>query len=84
MKKEPFDVIEQVLDGNMVQHGPMNDRIYLMKTAPESEEKSASKMIEWRKKHGYPKYSLKFPVLIATNFFSFGYRVEAIIPGKST
>jgi hypothetical protein len=36
MKKEPFDVIEQVLDGNMVQHGPMNDRIYLMKTAPES------------------------------------------------
>lgn len=44
MKKEPFDVIEQVLDGNMVQHGPMNDRIYLMKTAPESEENLPQKL----------------------------------------
>lgn len=81
MEKEPFDVIEQILDGNMVQHGPMNDRIYLMKTAPESEENLPQKLIEMAEKHGYSKIFAKIPSSHCDQFLQLGYRVEAIIPG---
>ena len=63
------------------QHGPHNDRIYLMELSPEDVPGIISFFEVLAENEGYSKIFVKVPDCVRGRFLSRGYRVEARIPG---
>ena len=75
------DQIEELPDGTLIQHGPYNDRIYLMKLAKSCTKKLPINLINMARQYGYTKIFVKVPEYQAEQFAQVGYSVEATIPG---
>lgn len=76
----PRDRIQK-LDGATIQHGPLNQRIYLMKLADASPRKLLPKLETLAAENHYTKIFAKVPASKAAAFDAFGFRKEAQIPG---
>ena len=63
------------------QHGPLNDRIYLMELSPEDVPGIILFFEDLSEKKGYSKIFVKVPDSVRDQFLSRGYRVEARVPG---
>jgi beta-lysine N6-acetyltransferase len=68
------------IDGSLVQHGPYNDRIYLMKLGASDPAKVAARLIAKAAELGYSKVFAKIPDGAEQAFLHSGFRVEARIP----
>ena len=75
-----YDVIEKI--GNTtVQHGKYNDRVYLMKLAPQDLPGIVADIEDLAQNQGYGKIIGKIPVSAKSIFLEKDYNVEASIPG---
>ncbi|MFC1544901.1 putative beta-lysine N-acetyltransferase [Gemmatimonadota bacterium] len=75
-----YDKIVQI--GNSIfQHGPYNDRIYLMKLGKGDAINLVKEFESLSKENGYSKISAKVPVEQMSVFEDNGYQLEASIPG---
>jgi putative beta-lysine N-acetyltransferase len=63
------------------QHGPLNDRIYLMELSPEDVPGIILFFEDLSEEKGYSKIFVKVPDSVRDQFLSRGYRVEARVPG---
>lgn len=75
-----FDTIEKI-DHSLIQHGPLNQRIYLMKVNGQDLPGLIFKMDVLAKKNGYTKIFAKVPLQVKPMFTEFGYVQEAAIDG---
>ncbi len=73
------DVIEK-LGNNTIQHGKYNNRIYLMKAAPEGIGSLPDKLEDMARQCGYSKIFAKVPASLALPFVDNSYQCEAQIP----
>ena len=80
MSNQAFDITEELDCGSQIQHGPYNDRIYLMK-ASEDHGKLPERLIESAKKSGYAKIFAKVPAENADAFLEHKFIKEAVAPG---
>ncbi|MGD9126375.1 MAG: putative beta-lysine N-acetyltransferase [Planctomycetia bacterium] len=81
MHQPTKDRLEILSCGSIIQHGPYNDRIYLMKPGaglPKTLPKELKVMAE---QNAYSKVFIKIPSQYATAFAEAGYTEEAAIPG---
>lgn len=69
------------LGASLIQHGPCNDRVYLMHLAPGETETVIPAIEALAEKHGYSKLFVKVPDAAKEKFTEAGYRIEAHIPG---
>jgi putative beta-lysine N-acetyltransferase len=68
-------------DGTVIQHGPVNDRVYLMKMDRGAALESLEK-VEWlAATRRYSKIFVKVPASAVEIFAERGYMVEAVVPG---
>ena len=74
------DQIER-LGRSQIQHGKSNNRIYLMKLAPEEAPSLVDKLDNLAQRRGYTKIFAKVPAKARRVFAHAGYREEAAIPG---
>lgn len=81
-----YDKIEDFY-GTRIQHGPLNDRIYLMKfkpwlnpSRPAAMHEIAEKLVEKAENENYSKIFVKIPRRAAAPFLAEKYRKEAQIP----
>lgn len=63
-----------------IQHGPLNDRVYLMKLDKADLPDIIDHIHELAIEHGYSKIFAKVPAYAKTHFKQGGYRLEAAIP----
>ena len=75
-----MDAIETV-DGALVQHGPHNDRIYLMRLQGADPERIVAALDALGHRKGYGKIFAKIPAPTWSTFAAAGYVKEAEIPG---
>jgi putative beta-lysine N-acetyltransferase len=75
------DKIETIGKGSVIQHGKINDRIYLIKLAEEDCPGIVKTIGGMAREHRYSKIFGKVPSYAAPYFFSDGYVMEAFIPG---
>ncbi|MFW6032474.1 MAG: putative beta-lysine N-acetyltransferase [Phycisphaeraceae bacterium] len=66
---------------SLIQHGELNDRIYLMKLAPQDAAEMPEKLREMAKAEGYSKVFAKVPGPCRGGFEKAGYQIEALVPG---
>lgn len=66
---------------SIIQHGPANDRVYLMKLAEEDLPEIITSVDSLATLHSYSKAFVKTPESAQALFAEHGYRVEAEIPG---
>lgn len=71
----------ETLGSSIFQHGSENDRVYLMKLAPEDSAGVLPRIEELAEKEGYGKIFAKVPESAREDFLAADYREEAIIPG---
>jgi putative beta-lysine N-acetyltransferase len=76
--KQP-DMIEEI-SGAVIQHGPLNRRIYLMKIGTADPRRLASELLCLAEERNYTKIFAKIPASGAPPFISAGFRIEARIP----
>lgn len=74
-----FDRIEK-LGGSLVQYGPYNDRIYLMKLDPLDLPQLPDRLFELAKTKHFSKIFIKIPADLKSCFDDAGYRLEALVP----
>ncbi|MCK4917630.1 MAG: putative beta-lysine N-acetyltransferase [Candidatus Omnitrophica bacterium] len=74
------DKIEEMPCGSLIQHGPYNDRIYLIKLGNNFSEESLQRLISLAKTNKYSKIFAKIPTSAANFFFNSGFLKEAEIP----
>lgn len=74
-----FDTVEQRA-GATIQHGPNNDRVYLMGLGDADPDEVLSEIHHLADQQGYGKIFAKLPHTQAEPFLRQGYRVEARIP----
>jgi len=74
------DEVVKVGKGSTVQHGELNDRVYLMKLDEQDKGIILDTISELAYKNGYSKIFCKVPKKIAPLFFAGGYILEAYIP----
>jgi len=74
------DVIEK-LDHSLIQHGPDNDRIYLMKLAPEDAGALPTRLKAMAEEKGYSKVFAKVPAGAEEGFLNVGFETEARAEG---
>lgn len=74
------DRIETLPDGSLIQHGPYNNRIYLMKAGKEAAEDLPETLIGRARESGYTKIFAKVPGALEERFLDAGYVREAMIP----
>ena len=67
--------------GSVYQHGPYNDRIYLMKISREDIPDIIPLFKKISDENGYSKIFVRIPATAQAEFLEEGYRVEARIPG---
>lgn len=75
-----MDIIETI-DGALVQHGPHNDRIYLMQLRNADPCRIPATLEALAHQKGYGKVFAKIPATVWPNFLSAGYTQEALVPG---
>ncbi len=80
MQAQQYDRIETLSGGAKVQHGPYNDRIYLMQTGSGSLQELPQRLIGMAEEKGYGKIFAKLPETQASVFLNAGFRTEAEIP----
>jgi putative beta-lysine N-acetyltransferase len=69
------------LGSSVIQHGPFNDRVYLIKIALEDTGILIPAIEALAEQHRYSKLFIKVPTRAKNRFLEAGYRVEAHIPG---
>lgn len=74
------DLIEE-FGSSIVQHGPQNDRIYLMKLDRSDVPEIVTKINNLAALHSYSKSFIKIPSSLQDDFFADGYLLEAKVPG---
>ncbi len=75
-----FDRIEQ-LGSSLIQHGPANRRVYLMKPDGEDLPELPARLIEFARERGYTKVFAKFPEPARGLFSAAGYEIEGRVEG---
>ena len=75
------DKIEKVGTGTIIQHGKLNDRIYLMKLHKRDVAEICNILSDIALNNKYGKIFCKIPKKVAPLFFADGYHLEAQIPG---
>lgn len=75
-----MDTIETIHKA-LVQHGPHNDRIYLMRLNGADPHRLITALEDLARQKGYGKIFAKIPAPIWTAFQSADYHKEAIVPG---
>ncbi len=75
----PVDTVEY-LEGALVQHGPVNDRIYLMKLGEAAPDEVLEGLLRKASDVGYSKIFAKIPESAAAPFLDAGFRKEAKVP----
>ena len=74
------DTVEEY-QGSIIQHGPYNDRIYLMRLAEQASADFPQQLISLAKTKGYAKIFAKVPEKASAAFIQAGFVAEAEIPG---
>ncbi|MDK2826719.1 MAG: beta-lysine N6-acetyltransferase [Methanolobus sp.] len=74
---------DQVLkiDNSVIQHGPFNNRVYLMKLSPIDYEDVPARVEEIAENNGYSKIFSKIPSSAKGHFQETGHVEEAYVPG---
>nr|MBF0221119.1 putative beta-lysine N-acetyltransferase [Desulfobulbaceae bacterium] len=80
MSKQPPDKVKELPDGSIIQHGPLNDRIYLMKVGNSLPRSLPSDLVKMAERHEYSKIFVKIPADYSKQFVREGYIEEASIP----
>ncbi len=75
-----FDKIEKLSCGSIIQHGPFNDRIYLVEATDKDIYTLPTRLIDLATEKGYGKIFAKLSEMGSLPFLSEGYLVEARIP----
>lgn len=75
------DVIEQIGHGSVIQHGKLNDRVYLMKLKESDLDAVLQRMDELTKEKHYTKLFCKVPESLSSPFLEKGFIPEGTIPG---
>lgn len=70
-----------MLGDSIIQHGPENDRIYLMKLAEEDLPTIVEDLADLARREEYSKIFAKVPKESADPFLDAGFRIEAEVPG---
>ncbi|MBL7016431.1 MAG: putative beta-lysine N-acetyltransferase [Kiritimatiellales bacterium] len=70
----------EIIENSQLQHGPDNNRIYLMKLDPADLPGIIDRLDELAEKNGYTKIFAKVPGPCASAFVREGYRREGMIP----
>ena len=73
------DRIEQIGDA-LIQHGPLNERAYIMKVGASDPKKLIERVEELTAEEGYTKIFAKVPATLSRLFFEAGYEKEACVP----
>ncbi len=81
MRNSLPDRLEKLPCGSIIQHGPYNDRIYLLKLGDNSNGNLPFDLIRRAKRSGYSKIFVKVPSGYSNRFVQAGYVVEASVPG---
>lgn len=68
-------------EGTVIQHGPLNDRVYVMKMGPGIARFTLEKAEALAREHGYSKIFAKVPASAGDAFDERGYIAEALVPG---
>jgi putative beta-lysine N-acetyltransferase len=79
LEESQLDVIEKV-EGATIQHGPLSDRIYLMKLGNADSESLIPVLMEIAEEQNYSKIFTKVPMNEAEPFILNGFDAEATIP----
>jgi len=66
---------------SVIQHGRLNDRIYLMKLSVPDAPSIVPALDDLAGEKGYSKIFAKVPAGIVVHFLAAGYRIEARVPG---
>lgn len=74
-----YDQVE-TLGKSIIQHGPFNNRIYVVKYHPDDHLSLIPQLEDLASKKNYTKIFMKVPGQFANDIKSMGYRVEAMIP----
>jgi len=74
------DRIDKLSCGSVIQHGPYNNRIYLLKVVDTANGNLPSDLIVMAKRYGYSKVFVKVPSGYSKKFAQVGYDEEASIP----
>jgi len=75
---QPDEIIH--LGNSVIQHGPSNDRVYLMKLDPSDMPDIAHKIYELGRQNGYTKLFAKVPTNATAHFAALGFVNEARVP----
>lgn len=71
----------ETIGQSIIQHGPANDRVYLMKLHPDDVPCIVDELEQLAVSAGYSKVFVKVPAWSADRFLAAGYQQEAAIPG---
>jgi putative beta-lysine N-acetyltransferase len=74
------DTVEVLRNGSKIQHGKLNDRIYLMKLAEEDCPEIIDALQSLAKENNYTKIFCKVPKWAGPLFMGNGYMLEAFVP----
>jgi len=74
------DQLKKLPGGALIQHGPHNDRIYLIKLGKGDAGALPSDLIAMARQYGYSKIFVKVPADHSEHFIREGYVAEAAIP----
>ncbi|MBT8506850.1 hypothetical protein AZH53_00195 [Methanomicrobiaceae archaeon CYW5] len=69
------------IGSSVIQHGRLNDRIYLMKLSREDASSLVPHLDDLASDRGYSKIFAKVPAFTVREFLAAGYRIEARVPG---
>lgn len=75
------DRMEYLSDGSLIQQGPYNHRIYLMKIGDGVQKGLPLELIKRAGQLGYSKIFAKVPEAKKSDFTAAGYQLEAAVPG---
>ena len=75
-----LDKIETLACGSVIQHGPMNDRIYLLKPSKKQITTLPARLIHFAKHRAYGKIFIKINEDESLPFLHAGFAIEARIP----
>lgn len=75
------DRIERIGKSSIIQHGKLNNRIYLIKLDKQDCPDILDSLRQLALEQGYTKIFCKVPEWAAPHFFADGYLTEALIPG---
>ncbi|KUG19773.1 beta-lysine acetyltransferase [hydrocarbon metagenome] len=69
------------IGGSVVQHGPCNNRIYVIRLSPGDLPGILDRLDAMAREKGYAKIFAKVPASVRELFLARGYRTEACVPG---